>query len=57
MNEVTDQGYVWLFRFDSQDQTGGELRLTRSEPEAADWQIVIPADVGTRLAEAGAPTP
>jgi len=55
VNEVTDQGDVWLFRFDSQGQTGGDLRLTRSELEAADWRIVIPADVGTRLAEAGAP--
>jgi hypothetical protein len=55
VNEVTDQGDVWLFRFDSQGQTGGELRMTRSELEAADWRIVIPSEVGTRLAEAGAP--
>lgn len=53
--EVTEQGDVWLFRFHSQGQSGGELRLTRSELEAAEWRIVIPADVGGRLADAGAP--
>lgn len=55
VEEVTDQGEVWLFRFDSQGQTGGELRLSRSELEASGWRIVIPAEVGTRLTEAGAP--
>jgi len=55
VTEVIDQGDVWLFRFDSQGETGGELRLTRSELEASGWRIVIPAEVGARLAEAGAP--
>ncbi len=55
VEEVTDQGDVWLFRFRSQGHTGGELRLSRAELEASNWRIVIPADVSTRLAEAGAP--
>jgi hypothetical protein len=55
VHEVIDQGDVWLFRFDSQGATGGELRLTRDELEAAGWTVSIPAEVGTRLAEAGAP--
>lgn len=53
--EVVDQGDVWVFRFRSQGATGGELRLTRSELDAARWTVAIPADVGRRLAEAGAP--
>lgn len=53
--EVIDQGDVWLFRFDSQGATGGELRLTRAELAASDWRILIPDKVGTRLADAGAP--
>ncbi len=53
--EVIDQGDVWLFRFDSQGATGGELRLTRAELAASDWRILIPDEVGTRLADAGAP--
>ena len=55
VHEVIDQGDVWLFRFDSQGASGGELRLTRGELEASGWTVSIPAEVGTRLAEAGAP--
>ena len=55
VQEVSDQGDVWLFRFDSQGQSGGELRLTRTELEAAGWRVVVPTDVGLRLAAAGAP--
>ena len=55
VEEVGDQGDVWVFRFDSQGQTGGELRLTRSELEESGWRVVIPQDVGRRLAQAGAP--
>ena len=39
----------------SQGETGGEVRLSRSELEGSGWRIVIPAEVGTRLADAGAP--
>lgn len=53
--EVVDQGDVWVFRFDSQGASGGELRLSRTELEAAGWRIPIPAEVGVRLAAAGAP--
>ena len=55
VNEVVDQGDVWLFRFQSQGRSGGELRMSRTELEASAWRIAIPGDVGTRLAEAGAP--
>ena len=55
VNEVIDQGDVWLFRFDSQGASGGELRLSRTELEASGWRITIPAEVGDRLAGAGAP--
>ena len=53
--EVIDQGEVWLFRFDSQGESGGEVRLSRAELEASGWRVVIPAAVGERLAQAGAP--
>ncbi len=55
VQEVVDQGDVWLFRFDSQGQTGGTLQLTRSELEGSGWHVAIPSEVGTRLAAAGAP--
>ena len=55
VTEVIDQGDVWVFRFDSQGATGGELRLSRTELEASGWRVSIPAEVGDRLAGAGAP--
>lgn len=55
VQEVIDQGDVWIFRFDSQGETGGELRLSRAELVASDWRVVVPTEVGRRLAEAGAP--
>lgn len=53
--EIPDQGDVWVFRFHSQGESGGELRLSRSELEVSGWKVVVPADVARRLAEAGAP--
>ena len=55
VEEVVDQGAVWVFRFDSQGRSGGELQMTRSELEDAGWRVTVPADVGKRLAESGAP--
>lgn len=55
VQEVIDQGDMWIFRFDSQGETGGELRLSRAELAASDWRVVVPTEVGRRLAEAGAP--
>jgi hypothetical protein len=55
VSEVIDQGDVWVFRFDSQGQSGGDLELSRTELEASGWRVSIPAEVGARLAAAGAP--
>jgi hypothetical protein len=55
VREVVDQGDVWVFRFDGQGASGGEVRMTRSELEASGWRVAIPVEVGSRLAEAGAP--
>jgi hypothetical protein len=55
VEEVVDQGDVWVFRFDSQGRSGGELQLTRSELEDSGWRVAIPPEVGKRLAESGAP--
>lgn len=55
VTEVIDQGDTWVFRFDSQGASGGELRLSRSELEASGWRVSVPVQVGTRLAGAGAP--
>lgn len=55
VEEVADQGDVWLFRFDGQGHRGGELRRTREELERDGWRLEIPDEVGQRLKDAGAP--
>lgn len=55
VEEVPDQGDLWIFRFDGQGERGGELRRTREELEGDGWRVEIPEEVGRRLAEAGAP--
>lgn len=55
VHEIPDQGDVWVFRFDSQGESGGELRLSRTELEASGWRVAIPHEVGQRLAQEGAP--
>ena len=58
VEEIPDQGDVWIFRFDGQGRHGGELRRTRVELEGDGWRVEIPDEVGERLAAAGAhPTP
>jgi hypothetical protein len=55
VEEVVDQGELWVFRFDSQGRSGGELRLTRAELEQSGWRVEVPHEVGARLAQNGAP--
>jgi hypothetical protein len=55
IQDVIDQGEVWVFRFGGQGRHGGELEVTRHDLERAAWHLVIPAAVGDRLAAQGAP--
>lgn len=52
---IIDVGEEWTFRFASQGEQGGELRLTRRELERSGWRVSIPARVGDDLAAKGAP--
>jgi hypothetical protein len=55
IQDVLDQGEVWVFRFGGQGGDGGELAVTRQDLERADWHLDIPTAVGDRLAAQGAP--
>ena len=55
VRDVVDPGKTWIFRFESQGVDGGELRLSKDELARAGWKVEIPASVGDRLAEKGAP--
>ena len=52
---IIDVGEAWTFRFASQGEQGGELRLTRRELERSGWRVSIPARIGDELAAKGAP--
>ena len=54
VSDVVDQGRTWVFRVESHGVAGGEFRIERSLLDRARWRIAIPADVGTRLRDAGA---
>jgi len=55
VEEVPDQGDMWVFRFAAQGRSGGEVHMIRAELERSGWRIDVPAEVGRRLADAGAP--
>jgi hypothetical protein len=54
---IYDQGRTWTFRFTAQLKSGGRFTITRPELERINWRVEIPAAVGDRLREAGAPLP
>ena len=58
IEDIIDQGGIWVFRFFGQGRDGGELEVTRHDLERADWHLDIPAAIGDLLAAQGAlPTP
>jgi hypothetical protein len=54
VDAVIDQGPLWVFRFSDQGHDGGAVTVSRDELRARGWRISIPAEVGQRLAAAGA---
>jgi hypothetical protein len=56
VQDVIDQGEVWIFRFLHFGDPVGELRLTRAELERNGWHVEVPAEVGERLKQLGRPT-
>jgi hypothetical protein len=56
IEEVIDQGEVWIFRFEHFGDSVGKVRLTRGELEGSGWRVEIPPEVGQHLQELGRPT-
>lgn len=55
--EILDQGDVWIFRFSTQGEDGGELQVARQELERDGWRMRVPAEVGEQLKVRGVPLP
>lgn len=57
MEEIIDQGDVWIFGFFAQGEEAGELRVERSRLEDDGWRVAVPDRVGAELRAKGAPPP
>jgi hypothetical protein len=57
VEEVIDQGAVWIFRFDYVGKYDEELEISRSELERDDWTIEVPHSFEQRLRDLNFPPP
>jgi hypothetical protein len=55
VEDVIDQGDRWTFRFLYTGEPLEETSLTREELGRSGWRVVIPEELGVRLAERGEP--
>jgi hypothetical protein len=53
VDNVIDQGDIWLFRFVIGGEATGELRLRREELDASSWIVAIRAEVDGYSAQTG----
>lgn len=53
VEQVTDQGPRWTFRFSYGGVGAGDLTVPRTDLAAAGWRLTIPETVGQRLHDAG----
>jgi hypothetical protein len=49
VQDVIDQGEVWIFRFLHLGDPAGELSFTRVELERSGWRVEVPEQVEERL--------
>ncbi len=53
VEEVADQGRVWVFRFSYGGVDAGEVVVRREQLANDGWRITVPTEVGRRLRDAG----
>jgi hypothetical protein len=57
VEEVIDQGEVWIFRFDYVGKHEEEVEVTRGELERNDWTVEVPESFEQRLHDLDVPPP
>ena len=57
VQEVIDQGEVWVFRFDYAGKHEEELEISRAELARADWTVEVPQSFGDALEQLGVEPP
>lgn len=53
VEKVFDPGQRWVLRFSYAGTAAGEVTVSRSDLEKADWRVEVPPAVGERLAAEG----
>jgi hypothetical protein len=49
MDEIADQGRLWVFRFSYGGLGAGEVILRRSALERSGWRVTVPAEIGRHV--------
>jgi hypothetical protein len=57
VEEVIDQGEVWILRFDYVGKYEGEVEISRRELARNDWTIEVPQSFEQRLRDLDVPPP
>jgi hypothetical protein len=55
VHSIYDQGSTWTFRFASQDQSVGEVVMSRSDLVRDGWHVTVPDRFAQALASEGVP--
>lgn len=53
VEQVTDQGSRWTFRFSYGGVDAGQVTVARADLAATGWRLTVPETVGQRLHDAG----
>ncbi len=57
VEQIIDQGEMWVFRFDYVDKYQEEVEISRHELEQNDWTIEVPSSFEQRLRDLDVPPP
>ena len=57
VEEVIDQGEVWIFRFDYVGKYEEDVEISRRELEGRGWTIEVPQSFGQQLRDLDVPPP
>ena len=55
VEDIPDQGDLWILRLGAQGKEAGELRLTREQLERVRWTVSVPRWIADELKAKGAP--
>ena len=57
VEQVIDQGELWVFRFDYAGKHREEIEIPRAELKESNWRVIVPASFGEALGRKGIQPP